>query len=688
MLPKTVGTIGAESGIQPLHHQRSASLRKALLCIVVIAICASSVRLLTYDRFLPYVDYVDEPHYVALADEIRGFSDQSSIRELYGLLSPLYVYTNVVVQTIHDIFKTNQWHIPGEYYYTLRLLSVFFGVCTALTIAWMGWQLGGRWAALISGLIWAFSPIVVEFNNLVIPDPMLYLVCALAVATSIAAWQRRSLMLLAFSLVCGIAAIYLKLWVVTAILPFVTVSIALTVREGRKMLPQIALLYGIAALAALHFLIILNPIESTHSVSAGVVEGTFFSNLTNINRIFNNLWYIAYPVDHGLRLSFIGLILGAAAYIYCQHKQLKVADSGSMWIIGIYLVSTWLLSAGISNVNIDSSGRMRHILPASVVFIPVWGYCLVLIARAGNHLLTNRNRNGARIVQIATVALVFFIFIQFAPGNINLINRFSRPHTINHLVNWFDSSPPHDGLVLFPWASKQESAWERIWGAYMGNKPYDRWTTRIDDIPLSMPEDYIARNIHWFVVSDADFARAEDLQRVQNYLQNLFLIKTITSQPGQNEGSGLYIYRFEHPGQDTNYLFGDRIRLIGYDLSTSVITSGDTIQLRPYWQLDHKLQQNLSIFVHLYSADAVESGTPVLLSQWDGELLPNGNRPTSTWDDLAEVYFGEPLELSIPTNLENGNYIVALGLYDYTSQQRLQGANGATFYEIPITISR
>ncbi len=164
-MPSTTEGSVVEPSVQLLSNTRITSSHKVLLMIAVIVICASSVRLLTYDRFLPYIDYVDEPHYVALADEIRGFSDQSSIRELYGLLSPLYVYTNVVVHTIHDFFSANPWHIPGEYYYTLRLLSVFFGVCTALTIAWIGWQLGGKWAALISGLVWAFSPIVVELNN-------------------------------------------------------------------------------------------------------------------------------------------------------------------------------------------------------------------------------------------------------------------------------------------------------------------------------------------------------------------------------------------------------------------------------------------------------------------------------------------------------------------------------------------
>jgi 4-amino-4-deoxy-L-arabinose transferase-like glycosyltransferase len=176
MFSKITNAVPAEAAANPVPIVQSVSSGRALLIVLSVMICACTVRLLTYDRYLPYVDYIDEATYVALADEIRGFSDQTALREQYGLLAPLYVYTNVVVQTIHDMLKTNPWHVPGEYFYSLRLLSVFFGVCTAFTIAWIGWQLGGLGAAAVGGIIWALSPIVVDLNSLAIPDPMLYLV--------------------------------------------------------------------------------------------------------------------------------------------------------------------------------------------------------------------------------------------------------------------------------------------------------------------------------------------------------------------------------------------------------------------------------------------------------------------------------------------------------------------------------
>lgn len=659
----------------------------ALAIVLLITVCAGAVRLLTYDRFLPYVDYVDEPTYVALADEIRGYSDQTALRAEYGLLAPLYVYTNVAVQAVHDLFKPHPWHIPGEYFYALRLLSAFFGVCTALAVAWIGWQLAGPAAAVIGGLIWALSPIVVDLNNLAIPDPMLYLVCALALATGIAAWQRRSLRFLTLSLLYGIAAVYLKLWLVTATIPFIVVSIAFALQDRGKVLPRIALLYGIAALFALHFLLALNPFESTVKINANLENGAFFANLVDIRRIANNLWYLVYPTDGGSGISFAVLLAGAVAFVYCRRRGLKAVDGGSLWVLGAYLLATWWLSAGISNVNIDSNGRMRHIFPASVALIPLWAACFVVIVRASKHLLAKYDRIPGWLPRFAASAIVFAVLVGFIRQDVELIAQYSRSYTANQLVQWFDGSPPQEGIVLTVRGSKHEGLWNRLWGAYMGSKPYDGWLMPVDDISLTPPAEFIERDIRWLILSDADFERAEDAQRLQTYVEDLFLVKTIAAEPGQTEGDQYYVYRFELPDRRADYLFGEQIRLIGYDLSSETVRPGDTIQLRPYWRIEGEIQQNLSVFAHLYSAESASTDTPVLLTQWDGEPLPGSNRPTGNWSDVDEVYFGEPYLLTVPPDAASGDYVLAVGLYNYQSQQRLSGADGNTFFTIPLIVS-
>ena len=242
--------------------------------VLVIALCAGAVRLFTFSRYYPVSDYGDEAIYLALANDARGLSDQSPLRNQYGTLAPFYVAFSQVVQTIYDRFKTSPWDIPGEYLYIMRALSAILGVLTAFVIAWLGWQLAGKSAAFVAGVIWALSPIVVDFNSLAIPDPLLYLVCVLAVTSALFAWQRQSFAMLAVSFICGVIAIYTKLWIVTALLPFVLTSFLLVMTDRRWLKPT-ALLYVIGIGFAIHFLVVINPLSATNKVKNNLTDGNF-----------------------------------------------------------------------------------------------------------------------------------------------------------------------------------------------------------------------------------------------------------------------------------------------------------------------------------------------------------------------------------------------------------------------------
>lgn len=661
--------------------------RSALIIALVILVTAGVARLLTYERFLPVVDYSDEAVYVTLADEMRGFSDQSGLRATYGSLAPLYIHINVLVQTVHDVFKPHDWHLPGEYFNSLRLLSVAFGIGTALTIAWIGWQLAGPAAALIGGLIWSLAPIVVDLNSLAIPDPLLYLTCALAVATAIAAWQRRSMRFLALSLLCGIAAIYLKLWVFTAVLPFVLVSLALLRRDWRAYLPRIALLYAAAGVSALYFILVLNPLANTRKIRDFASDGGFFAQLLDSDRLLNNLWHIAYPVDAGSGLALLVLALGAAAYVYSRRRGWLTPDRFSVVLVTVYVLSTWWLSAGISNVNIDYNGRMRHIYPVVVAFLPLWSAALVQLTGVVARLLDARRRGLGRLAWSGAVALMALLVVGYTAGVAELVDTYNRPHSASLILDWFDGSPPRDGLVLLPADSTYNALWNRLWGAYVGSKPYDWWLTPIDEIAASAPDAYVERGIRWLVLSDLDLETARDRAQIERYLDSLLLVKQVRAMAGQGEGRELSVYRFELPDQRVEVAFGGQIGLIGYDLSETTVSAGTTLRIRPYWSLLAPTTQNLSMFVHLYSADAVEAGAPVPLAQWDGEPLTNGSRPTSTWSDLSEVYFGEDFALTVPADAAPGEYLLAIGLYDLGTQTRLTLPDRRDSFAIRLTVT-
>ncbi|MGB1287600.1 MAG: ArnT family glycosyltransferase [Aggregatilineales bacterium] len=209
------------------------SKRFLLIAFVVLIIGGSVVRLQGYDRFLPHITYTDEVVYVALGEHFRGISDQTPLIETYGTLAPAYVLFTMGFQELHDTFKTVSWDMPAQDYQGLRLTSTIMGILTIAAIVWAASMIAGGWAGILAGAVWAFSPLVIDINSYAIPDPALYLVSALALGTAIAAWKYESPRYLFVSLIMGIIAIYLKLWVAHTLIPCLVVGVLLFFKNPR-----------------------------------------------------------------------------------------------------------------------------------------------------------------------------------------------------------------------------------------------------------------------------------------------------------------------------------------------------------------------------------------------------------------------------------------------------------------------
>jgi len=67
--------------------------------------------------------------------------------------------------------------------------------------------------------------------------------------------------------------------------------------------------------------------------------------------------------------------------------------------------------------------------------------------------------------------------------------------------------------------------------------------------------------------------------------------------------------------------------------------------------------------------------------------MHNADSPTSTWQDTGEVYMGDSFVFTIPEGLPSGDYVLALGLYDYLSGERLKGSDGTTYYRMNVHLS-
>jgi len=111
-----------------------------------------------------------------------------------------------------------------------------------------------------------------------------------------------------------------------------------------------------------------------------------------------------------------------------------------------------------------------------------------------------------------------------------------------------------------------------------------------------------------------------------------------------------------------SYRLGPAIWLVGYDLVSTELPPGDSLQLMLYWRTHKKLDRDYTIFVHVRDA----SGQTI--TGWDTEPREN-TFPTTGWpvgkviDDLHAI--------PLPRDIPSGEYQVVLGMYYWPTGERL-----------------
>ncbi len=126
-----------------------------------------------------------------------------------------------------------------------------------------------------------------------------------------------------------------------------------------------------------------------------------------------------------------------------------------------------------------------------------------------------------------------------------------------------------------------------------------------------------------------------------------------SSPPGQVLG-------VQHPSQID---LGDEVLFLGYDISSESVTPGDSLSLTLYWEAQHRLRDNYSVFVHL------DDLRPNYISWSLSEEINPADLPTSTW--TPGFYVSDRHVLSISAETPPGLYVLRAGLYQPDSGERL-----------------
>lgn len=108
--------------------------------------------------------------------------------------------------------------------------------------------------------------------------------------------------------------------------------------------------------------------------------------------------------------------------------------------------------------------------------------------------------------------------------------------------------------------------------------------------------------------------------------------------------------------------FGDRIRLLSYDIEPQHFGAGDTIELTLFWQPTSWINRPYTVFAHLVTSEGE------LVAQQDN-MPVRDTLPTTCW--VPGEVVRDPYEIEVPEDAPRGDYRLETGLYLWPSGDRL-----------------
>jgi len=107
---------------------------------------------------------------------------------------------------------------------------------------------------------------------------------------------------------------------------------------------------------------------------------------------------------------------------------------------------------------------------------------------------------------------------------------------------------------------------------------------------------------------------------------------------------------------------GGKVKLLGYDLTTTYASPADTLRLTLYWKALTQMTRDYTVFTHLISTDNRIWGQQ---DNWPVK----GTYPTWAWMEGEVVV--DNYEIVIQPDTPQGEYTLEIGMYDRTTGQRL-----------------
>ncbi len=670
-----------------------------------IATCGLLLHLTGYNYGLPYVEEYDEGRLFYNGYILRGVAPGLA-PDLPGYPPGIFALHSM----IQPIFE-NSTGRPAELEAgltigALRFLSAIANFVSVLLLGLCARKLAGDMAGLLAAAAWWGLPAVLYNTVIALTEPWQIVCYMLALYFCLDALQHNRPRSAFFSVLAGLVAVIFKysafpvlglgvgaalwqlaltlnpspLWRGTSNLPVVppsaknldnNVSKFYTKSTNSKVIwawlfilcLQVA---AIGSVAGYLFLIYGAGRDAAHPETAAFLSGGL-AKLTN----FTDIGMIIEKAIEQINLMppiFLGLLLvGGIAHL--RHgvtwQRLGWLLVAFFWLITTVFVVTYI---------VYWQGLNRYVIAASPMGVLL---VAVSVAQIGRWLMGFIKPKSLRLAQALFFAGmgIFALWWLLPPlrGTIAIVQERTLPDTRGALMNWsLDVLRTEYTVILTD--DREMRVFSRDRGGYRGVWLFSKHA----DLFEKSLSGWQAEDID-YVLASGDTLQAQLMNTPQGaqYLDDLLLLKQF---PALNDtqkwrGQSLYFYRIGRMQTETDALFGEMIRLVGYDLM-GVMQRGQTVQFTPYWQALAAPTADYNVYLHLRPADDLTS----VAAQNDGQ--PVYNRPSRTWVDPGETLIGETFSLTIPADIVPGKYILLAGLYDYQTGGRLMTDAGTDFVVI------
>jgi 4-amino-4-deoxy-L-arabinose transferase-like glycosyltransferase len=632
-----------------------------------ILLCAATLRYTGYNFSLPYIDHPDEPAYNIAGQMIIDNGSAKPIG-MHGY-PPGIVYLNYfILRWFHN--PTNP---PGSIIGTIRLISITFSLGVIILIGLLGYQLATPLVGLIAAALWSFSPTTVEFSRYATSDNFVTFFALLTLLLTIIGTHYNRNRLLYASIVTLVFAILFKYQAI-----FIT-PIIFVVPLWRLIYPETRTetlkAFGLSLLIFLIFfawLILLFPsLEATQSpdFSAANSKMTIPSIATiygNMSTTWNDVRASAIPIL--TVFNWLGLS------VLLQKKQ-----RSKFYLVGvvasILAALAWLV--GVSVYGPQMFRQFETFAALLILFEAIGTFGCVLIIEQILHRLVKQLPQKT-LTRVAQVAMIGVLIVMTIPNfNASVANAYNHtlPDRRNDLAKWIDQTLPSGSYIA---TSENHKTFNREWGGYSGQTKFPFFKTA--SLEQESIQVWRANHVTYAIMPIFGYEELKATSEGQRTLKKIQVLKVYPDSLNYR-GPSMVIVRL-YPMQYIGSGQLEPIQLVGYDLSASTVTQGDTIRLRLYWKSTKPTDTNYTVFNH------IEGANNRLIAQADGPAIMDDRRPTSTWDDPNEVIMSQVYSINIDSNAPIGQFALKTGFYRRDTGERLLDSSGHDAITIvPIVIN-